>query len=407
MSVFKSSSFMSAAAGGQDWREAAKAVLEALEEAGANAQNYTLGFLYITDALAEDAQSILNLFQSVLNVTHWVGTVGLGICASGKAYIDEPAISVMLGQFAPEHFQVFDAHTENAETQHAFEDWTARNDPMLICVHSDPISVDDPTPDLQRLDAGLGGFMIGGLSSSRRSHALFANDFFEAGLSGAVFTQSIPIATTLSQGCHIIGGTHTITRADDYTIYELDGRTAVNVFEDDLRAMALEGLNEAHPEGGSDPENTFERLQTMHNLFEGEIHAALPISESDQNDYLVRNIIGLDPDEGSITISQDVAIGERIMFIHRNKHTVYEDLSARLVELRKRIQAETGRFEPKGALYISCVARAFDLSGDEDISEMQLIRDIMGDIPLTGFYSGGEICKARLYGYTGILTLFL
>ena len=95
------------------------------------------------------------------------------------------------------------------------------------------------------------------------------------------------------------------------------------------------------------------------------------------------------------------------MFVHRDHNSVYEDLSKNLVELRKRVQKDTGVFEPKGALYISCVARAFNEFEGDHKNELELIRDVIGDVPLTGFYAGGEISKARLYGYTGILTLFL
>ena len=39
--------------------------------------------------------------------------------------------------------------------------------------------------------------------------------------------------------------------------------------------------------------------------------------------------------------------------------------------------------------------------------EIGLIREQLGDFPLVGFSAGGEISNARLYGYTGILVLFL
>lgn len=38
---------------------------------------------------------------------------------------------------------------------------------------------------------------------------------------------------------------------------------------------------------------------------------------------------------------------------------------------------------------------------------MKLIKDIIGDVPLAGFYASGEAAKGHLYNYTGILTLFL
>ena len=39
--------------------------------------------------------------------------------------------------------------------------------------------------------------------------------------------------------------------------------------------------------------------------------------------------------------------------------------------------------------------------------ELRMVRDALGDFPLAGFFANGEICNERLYGYTGVLALFL
>ena len=38
---------------------------------------------------------------------------------------------------------------------------------------------------------------------------------------------------------------------------------------------------------------------------------------------------------------------------------------------------------------------------------VERFRDELGDFPLVGFFANGEISNNRLYGYTGVLTLFL
>ena len=60
----------------------------------------------------------------------------------------------------------------------------------------------------------------------------------------------------------------------------------------------------------------------------------------------------------------------------------------------------------RGGLYFSCVARGPNLFGQEG-REMEIIGDMMRDIPLVGFFGQGEISNNRLYGYTGVLALFL
>jgi small ligand-binding sensory domain FIST len=59
----------------------------------------------------------------------------------------------------------------------------------------------------------------------------------------------------------------------------------------------------------------------------------------------------------------------------------------------------------RGGLYHTCLGRGRHLFGEAS-AELSLIRDLLGDVPLAGFYANGEISHNRLYGYTGVLTLF-
>jgi small ligand-binding sensory domain FIST len=62
--------------------------------------------------------------------------------------------------------------------------------------------------------------------------------------------------------------------------------------------------------------------------------------------------------------------------------------------------------KPRGGIYYSCIARGPNLFGPQS-EELGLIRDALGDFPLVGFFGNGEISHNRLYGYTGVLTLFV
>jgi len=61
--------------------------------------------------------------------------------------------------------------------------------------------------------------------------------------------------------------------------------------------------------------------------------------------------------------------------------------------------------QPRGALYFSCLARGEHMFGARG-AELELIRRVLGEVPLVGFFCNGEISRDRLYGYTGVLTLF-
>ena len=96
-----------------DWQQAARSCLAQLAEGPAS-----LGFLYVTDVLADHARDILATLKKATGVAHWVGTVGIGICATAREYLDEPALAVMLADFEPGSFRVFSGvvNEKDAET---------------------------------------------------------------------------------------------------------------------------------------------------------------------------------------------------------------------------------------------------------------------------------------------------
>ena len=418
MSLTTSTHFASCIASGTDWRDISKEVLEQLQSIRTSGDKFNIGFLYVSDQLAGDMESIVGLFRSVLNIEQWTGTVGIGVCGNGQEIVDRPAISAMIGYMDEDEFCFFE-YTHDKTPDH-LKAWLAAHPPMLMLAHADPAAEEDPALVIENLSERTQGFIVGGLSSSRSEHAIIhGHSLAGADIGGVAFSQNVPVATTLSQGCKPLGPTHRITTADTHYIAKLDDDRALDVFESDVRSMAMKqmGAGQNRTPVTIKTETASEAMGAQP-LFKGEIHAAFPISNSDQDDYLVRNLIGIDPDTGYIGVAQPMMTGDQIMFVHRDNETLCADLSAKLVALRKRVMRDTGEFKPKAAIYVSCVARAFDGlmsgtpelihdDGSSNISEMALVRDVIGDVPLTGFYAGGEISNARLYGYTGVLTLFL
>ncbi|MDH5721755.1 MAG: FIST C-terminal domain-containing protein [Alphaproteobacteria bacterium] len=412
MTSIKSSHFCSSSASGKDWRDTSKNVLDNLDEARKDDSPYNFGFIYISDHLADDAVSIINLFKSVTNIENWIGSIGMGVIGGNQAYTDKPAISVMVGNFPEGSFCVFPKTGDLGENipQDEVNTWLDNNAPLLTFVHGDPLSQQDPIQTLQNLANLTGGFLVGGMTSSRSEHYQIANTICENTITGAFFSDKIEVATTVSQGCRPISDFHTITKSDGNIILEIDGKKPFTVLQKVLREEAAKKL-------GKDPEHIttdfappdkdeFTINEASMGMSRGQIHVGLSLSNSDIKDYLTRNIIGIDAQEGSISISEDVSNGELLIFSERNNETIFNDLEAKLTTLKKRITEGKGKFKPKGAIYISCIARGFQTEPNDAVNEIDIIRKIIGPLPLCGFYAGGEISNARLYGYTGILTLF-
>ena len=413
MTLFTSTHFASTCASGTDWRDISKTVLEQLESICTGDHYFNLGFIYISDHLADDTESIIGLFKSVLKIEHWVGSVGMGVVGCNRALVDSSSISAMIGRFEKDDFHILKSMEDHDDIEtgqeKTSEQWLAQNMPMLGLVHANPMAQEDPQIIIEDLANSTNSFLIGGLTSSRSHHFHIADNLSNDPISGVLFSDNVPVSTTLSQGCQPIAGFHIITKTDEDLILELDEKPALDVLQDDLRILAMNRMEEENQNFTStldSIENSDHIPEEFKSLFRGHIHAALPLPQSDQNDYLVRNITGLDPQEQAVMISETVDKGQRLFFVERNHDSMLADLSKTILKLRQRVRQERGTFDPKGALYVSCIARGFSEDPIQMQNEMNIIHDIIGDIPLTGFYAGGEISNARLYGYTGILTLF-
>lgn len=356
-----------------EWRVAAKSCLDQL---GSGAGN--LGFLYATDVLADHLPEILAFFKEATGVDAWTGTVGIGVCASGREYLDEPAIAAMVGDFEPGSFRLYSGIGEAADADRAPLQCGGAPANFAI-VHADPFN--QAIPELigrlaQRVESG---FLVGGLTSSRRQNLQIAGGVIEGGLSGVAFSDAVTIATRLTQGCSPIGPKRVITGGQRNVIISLDGRPALDVFRDDIGEGLARDLNRVG----------------------GHIFAGLPIAGSDMGDYLVRNLVGIDPGNKLIAIGELVEPGESVMFCRRNEATAREDMTRMLESIRQ------GLFTaPRGAVYYSCLGRGASLFGPGS-EELKMIRDALGEFPLVGFFCNGEISHNRLYGYTGVLTLFI
>ncbi len=362
-----------------DWAGIAKNLAKGLTGDDAGGDESFLGFLYVTDAIAEDLGSILTYLRQTTGIEDWVGTVGMGICASGIEYFDRPAAVAMAAPLPKESYFIFPTIEKGTEDLSAEgQAWIENRTPPFGIVHGDPNN-QGTAGLIEELGIKTSGFLVGGLSASRGAHAQIAGQVTEGGISGVMFSSAVEVATGLSQGCLPVAGFHVVSDSLDNIIIGLDGEKALDVFKSDVGELLARDLGRAA----------------------GYIHAAFPIEGSDTGDYLVRNLVGIDPERGWLAVGGEVEAGDRVMFVRRDPKSAEQDLTSMIKNLKNRLPGP-----PRGGLYFSCVARGPNMFGDEG-KELSLIRDLMGDFPLVGFFGNGEISNNRLYGYTGVLALFL
>ncbi len=371
-------SFRAAHASAPVWRDAAAAILV---EIGDLTPTHQLGFLYVTDSYADDLSDIAIFMRQTTGVRHWIGTVGLGVVGMGKEYFDEPAISVLIAPIDEPSFRLFTDSEGDVETvRKENSEWLAKADTPLIVVHADP-RIANVTERIENLASTTNGFLAGGLTASRGRFAQLSGDVDEGVVSGAMLSlHDVPVQLGLTQGCSPIGPIRTITGSKENVLFSIDGRPALDVLKEDIGEILARDLKRIG----------------------GYIFAALPVTGSDMADYLVRNLVGIDQEAGAVAIGDAIDTGDSIMFCRRDPDSAIEDLKRMLSDLKRR----AGGGEIKGGLYFSCVARGPNQFGP-DSQELGIIREMLGDFPLTGLFANGEISNDRLYGYTGVLALFL
>lgn len=375
--------FLAGHAGGPLWRDAADSCLEQM---GPLPDGANLGFLYITDDWSDEVEAVLEYFKARTGIGQWVGTLGAGVASGGVEsggveYHRQPGLSVLVGSFPTDSFRLLPTVSAGLEDLRAeLGPWYRSRERVRGVVHGDPRN--NAIGDLiQELAGELpGGHLVGGLTSTRRrAYPQLAGTVTEGGLSGVLFSEEVPMVCGLTQGCTPIGPRRTVTEAESNVLVGLDNRPALEVFYEDIGELLARDLNKAA----------------------GYIYAALPQEGADSGDYLVRNLVGVNTERQVVGISQEMVPGQEVMFCRRDGNTAREDLVRMVGETLER----AGR-PPRGALYFSCVGRGENLFGKES-NELRLVTEELGDVPLAGFFCNGEIYGSRLYGYTGVLALFL
>jgi small ligand-binding sensory domain FIST len=342
-----------------------------------------LGFLYLTEPAASVMPELVRALTEHTGIRSWIGGVGLGVCSARDEVFDQPAAVAMTAALPADGFRIFSATDDpgsDLPRRHAV--WMDTSQPALALVHADPRCPDLPRAAIE-VAAASGAFLVGGLVSHRCVSPLLAQTPGEDGLgsngvAGLMLAPGISVATGLTQGCIPIGPVHHIDEARDNVIAVIDGRQALAVFTDDIG-----------PELATD-------LRRVGGL----IFAGLPVAGSDTGDYLVRNLLAIDPGRGWLVLGAEVAAGDAILFCRRDPESARRDMVRMLRQLAGRLNGP-----PKAGIYVSCVARGAALFGDSGV-ETGLIRENLGEFPLIGFFANGEISRDRLYGHTGVLTLF-
>jgi small ligand-binding sensory domain FIST len=376
--------FICAHAGNKDWQIALGSCWSQIRDQIENAGKPNLGWCYLTDHYTEPAGAILESLKERMPDVHWVGTVGVGVGAQAVEYFNEPGMALMLADLPPRSFKLF-SHSEPLEGgSDGFEAFTA-------LVHAYGAS-SDLREELRALsDRTTTGYLFGGLSSARNEPLCFADEVLLGGISGVAFGPETAVISRVTQGCQPIGPQRTITRAEGNYLVTLDNARALDCALEDLGQT----LEISDSELGEHLAATLAGLTTV-----GEDAAAKQGQFGTSTE--VRHVVGVGRKAGVLVVAEQMENGTRLAFCRRNAEAAEHDLMRILKEVRAQADAAGGI---RGALYISCSGRGGPHFGRPH-AEFEMVSQALGDVPLIGFFAGGEIARHHLYGYTGVLTVF-
>lgn len=375
-----------------------------------------LALVFISSSFASEYSRLLPLLQDHLTVPHLIGCGGEGVIGMNRdgeseEVESEPALALMLGHLPGVNLHPFHIVAEDLPDLDSPPDqWI---DLIGVEVETQPhfvLLADALTAKINDLLQGLdyaypGAIKIGGLTNSNNSRGcgLFCNStLYREGCIGIALSGNLVLETIVAQGCRPIGEPYRVAEAERNIVLKLEPLTVeASPSSSSARLQTpLEALEDLIRELSES-----DRQLAQDSLFVGVVRDEFK-QTLEPGDFLIRNLIGLDPRAGAIAIGDRVRPGQRIQFHLRDSEASAADLE---LLLRRYNQTLEPTAQPNGALLFSCLGRGVGLYGKPNF-DSRLFSRYLNTIPLSGFFCYGEIGplggETFLHGYTSAFGIF-
>jgi small ligand-binding sensory domain FIST len=350
-------------------RAARQAVEQARASLGEEAPAF--GVLFASQHFHVSAQVLLAAVTEQLGPVPLIGCVAESVAGGPVEAESEPAVSLWLAAgIGP--VETFAMEFVRTSSGGAFGGYRFEPDRTGVCLLiSDPFTF--PAEYLlthlnenARGTQVMGGMASGGLGA-QRSRLFLDGKVLNEGAVGA-YLPDARIHPLVSQGCRPIGDPFTVTAAEGNLVQELGGRPAMTRLQD-LAASLPAADRELLGQGV--------QVGVVINEYSGERR---------QGDFLIRGVLGAQPETGAIAVGDEVEVGQTLQFHVRDADSADQ-------ELRRLLEQETtdlGGRRAAGALLFTCNGRGVRLF-PEPSHDTGLIAAVLGDIPVAGFFCAGEL----------------
>lgn len=334
----------------------------------------------------EDAAAAV---RTLLSPTTLIGCAAVSVAGPRVEVEEGPGVSLWVARFAGDVVPVRLDGPPGFDDQ-ALSGWPAELpfDPVCAVLLGDPFTfpVEAALDELGRRHPGLP--VIGGMASAARqpggNRLALDGAIHTSGAVGAIIGPGVDVTTIVSQGCRPIGSPLVVTRAERNVIYELAGRSPIARLEE----LAAGELDE----------------DDIALVNRGGLHVGVVVDEHkeafDTGDFLVRNVLGADRENGAIAIGDRVEVGQTVQFQVRDAASADAELRRLLADHDHPVDA---------ALLFTCNGRGARLFGEPD-HDAGLLADAFDDPPAAGFFCAGELGpvggRNALHGFTASIALF-
>jgi len=353
----------------------------------------TCGFVFVSADYAENLADFLELIQVHAHVPILAGCSGIGLLGAGREEEQAVGFSLLLLNLPQTqvHAVRLPAVGEDEEMtavsmralagrgSESCEAWIVAANPFTLPVE----------PWLDAWDGGFPGVpAVGGLASGgRRGDTAFVfheRELVEGGVAVG-FSGGVKVRTLVSQGCRPVGEPFTITGAEGHLVTSLGSRPAFEAL--DTTFGALPPRDKALAQG---------------NLFVG-LAMSEYVEEFKTGDFLIRNLIGGDPQAGVLAVGALPRVGQTLQFQLRDRASADAEMRHLLDEVK------VSGANPFASLVFSCTGRGRHLFG-EPHHDARVLAETVGDHASAGFFCNGEIGPVGghnfIHGYSAAMALF-
>ncbi len=373
---------------------AGRAVIRSLKSNFGN-DPIDLAFLFFSNNFSDETRALVAIIQEELSPRLLVGCMAEGVIGGGQEIEGNSAVIAWAARLPGVSLVPIRLISHEAGDRLSVQGWPKeleyRSDNPFFILFADPFStpIEEVFTTIEHFCPGsqaIGGIASGGMDLGE-NRLVLNNEIYENGIVGVALWGPVSIRTVVSQGCQPIGERYVVTRAERNIIYELGGVRTLECLQQTLQTLVEQRGQQAAM-----------ALQVGIAIDEHRTHF-------ERGDFLIRGLVGADRRSGGIALSDVVQEGQTIQFHIRDMNAASEDLNLLLAQDR----VSHPHDQPKGALLFSCNGRGryFFAQPHHDIST---VRERAGDIPVAGFFAGGEIGpvagKNYLHGYTASVALF-